>query len=70
MRLTLLFAFLLSFLSISAQEKFQIKDNVTQESVPFVKVIPVGKPSFFADLDGYFSIDINAVASFQLKFLG
>lgn len=70
MRLTLLFAFLLSFLTLSAQEKFQIKDHSTQESVPFVKVIPAGKPAILADLDGYFSLDINAISSFQLKFLG
>lgn len=70
MRLTLLFTFLSNFLTISAQEKFQIKDNSTQESVPFVKVIPIGKPAILADLDGYFSIDINVVESFQLKFLG
>lgn len=65
---TLLSIVFFSF-SIAAQEKFQVRDKASQESVPFVKVLPEGKQAIHADLDGYFTLD-STVRIFQLKFMG
>jgi len=70
MKIILLFAILGFTLSTYSQETFQIKDFTTQESVPFVKIIPQGKPSLLSDLDGFFKLDISEVSSFQLKSMG
>ncbi len=56
--------------TVAAQEKFQIRDQVTEEPVPFVKVVQEGKPAVHADLDGYFSLNLAEATSFQLKFMG
>src|SRR5215217_575652 len=70
MKLLTLFAALGFAFTITAQEKIQIRDNSTQETMPFVKVIPQGKPGLLSDLDGFFTINLNETASFQLKFIG
>lgn len=53
-----------------AQERFQVKDKMTDEPVPFVKIVTEGKPAVHADLDGYFSLDLTGLTSFQMKFMG
>lgn len=70
MKIFTLLALLVLTFNLSAQEKFQVKDFATQESIPFVKIIPEGKPAVHADLDGYFSLDLAGISTFQLKFMG
>src|ERR1051326_1247808 len=70
MKIFTLLALLVLTFNLSAQEKFQVKDFATQESIPFVKVITEGKPAVHADLDGHFSLDLAGISTFQLKFMG
>lgn len=70
MKITLLLAFWSCLFISFAQDKIQIKEKGTLESIPFVKIIPVGKPAMLADLDGFFTLDLSQVTAFQLRFLG
>lgn len=67
--ITLLVLLTVTFFA-NAQDKLQIKDKVTNETIPFVKVIPEGKPSVLADIDGFFTLNLAEVNSFQLRSMG
>lgn len=58
----------LSFLSFS-QSRYVVRDTISGEPMPFVKVIPnTGTPQF-TDIDGKFDIN-EGVTSIQLRFQG
>jgi hypothetical protein len=63
---TILIIVLASFYSFG-QTKYTVRDGVTLEPMPFVKVIPdTGAPSF-TDIDGRFLLS-SEITQFQLKF--
>lgn len=70
MKIILLLAFLLGMGTLKAQEKIQIKDLVSEEVIPFVKVLPVQGNPVLANLDGFFEINLSEVTAFQLKSSG
>ena len=53
-----------------SQERVQIKDMNTLETIPFVKVTFDNKRSVLADIDGYFTLYRDSVKSIKLKTLG
>lgn len=65
-RLIILFLLLTG---VSYGQKIQVLENTTLESVPFVKVYPVGGNPFLADIDGYFQLPDNC-EQFTLRMNG
>lgn len=69
MKLFLAVLFTLFSILIYSQQTYFIKDQFTQESIPFVKVRPnVGNP-FLADIDGSFQLNVE-VSTLNLKMNG
>lgn len=52
-----------------AQQRYQIKDETTEESIPFVKVIPAAGNPLLADLDGVFTVP-QGVEKCTLRYQG
>lgn len=67
-------ATVLAFLAIASfvftQERIQIKDIRSLETIPFVKVTPENRSSVLADIDGYFTLDLSDVNTIRLRTLG
>lgn len=59
-RILFLFFLLFSLASFS-QNEFFIKDQISLEPIPFVKVIPTNGDAFLADIDGKFTYSPKAV---------
>jgi hypothetical protein len=70
MKLTILLALTFGFGTLHAQDKLQIKDLVSEEVIPFVKVIPQQGNPVLANLDGFFELNLSEVTAFQLKAYG
>ncbi|MFN5911502.1 MAG: hypothetical protein ACK45H_09220, partial [Bacteroidota bacterium] len=67
MKKILLFAhMILAITWVSAQQTYFIRDRLSQEAVPFVKVYPDQGSPFLGDLDGAFSVQ-TGVQSVTLK---
>lgn len=72
MKITTILALIAVTLSFSAfsQDRIQIKDNRSQETIPFVKITADNQPAILADIDGYFTIDLKAVKTIKLRTMG
>ncbi|MDD2983948.1 MAG: DUF5686 family protein [Crocinitomicaceae bacterium] len=70
MKIATIIAFLAFAITVFSQDKVQIKDARTLETIPFVKISFDNQASVLADIDGYFTIDLKAVKSIKLKTLG
>lgn len=57
-------------MSAHSQDRIQIKDARSLETIPFVKVTPDNQTSVLADIDGYFMIDLQTVKTIKLRTLG
>lgn len=68
MRLLFALFFLLTF-TANGQSTYFIKDQISEEAIPFVKVYPDNHAPFLSDLDGAFQLQENTV-SFKLKYEG
>lgn len=70
MKIVTILAFLALASSVFTQERIQIKDIRSLETIPFVKVTPENRPSVLADIDGYFTLDLTDVKTIRLRTLG
>jgi len=68
MRLLFALFFLLTF-TANGQSTYFVKDQISEEAIPFVKVYPDNHAPFLSDLDGAFQLQENTV-SFKLKYEG
>ena len=68
MKFLLLLSTLACFQALS-QSRYTVYDTISNEPMPFVKVLPVDGAPLFTDIDGHFSVDEN-VASVRLRFQG
>jgi hypothetical protein len=62
--------FCLFALKSLSQQTYFIKDKVSSQTIPFVKVKPQNKPAILADIDGSFSANPTEVASVRLSSFG
>lgn len=70
MKYLLHLSFLLTASLSFSQLQFQVREALSGESVPFVKVVPENQLPFLTDIDGIFSIDTSTTRSFLLKNSG
>jgi len=68
MKLLSLLILLISFNTLG-QDVFFVKDHLTQEAIPFVKIYPNDSAPFIADLDGAFSLT-GSTSYFSVKYSG
>ncbi len=66
---SLLLLFVLLASTVHAQSTYFIKDAVSEDAIPFVKVYPDNRAPFISDLDGAFQLHANT-QSFVLKYQG
>ena len=66
--LTLIILFSISTVSFS-QKTYFIKDGVSNDVIPFVKVLPVNDAPFLSDIDGKIIISEN-IQQFTLRYSG
>jgi len=65
----LILLFTLASFQVFSQSTFYVKDSYTEESIPFVKIIPDQASPFLADLDGAFTL-ASGIQSFKLSYRG
>jgi hypothetical protein len=69
----LLFLFIVFSVTISSTnaQSIQIKDQITQEAIPFAKVYFSNTSSVISDIDGYFTVNLNdTIKKISIKFHG
>ena len=70
MKFATILAFLALTISAFAQDRIQIKDIRSLETIPFVKVTADNQPAVLADIDGFFTIDLKAIKKLKLRTIG
>ncbi len=68
--LTTILAVLAITFSANAQERIQVKDIRSLETIPFVKITFDNKIAVLADIDGFFTLNRDSVKTIKIRTLG